>query len=99
QIDEHGCVLIATGDTTQPDPVTGTTRPISLPLFVRQNSGESLTGDDCAKPGSGKYSTNPFALGPGGVTGSCRDRKPPFTRFVGARARKSRSQLRLHGTS
>ena len=98
-IDEHGCVLIATGDTTKPDPVTGTTRPIALPLFVRQSSGESLTGDDCARPGSGRYSSNPFVLGPGGVTGSCRDRTPPRTRFVGAKARKSRTRLRLHGTS
>jgi hypothetical protein len=98
-IDVNGCVLIATGDTTKPDPMTGTTRPIALPLFVRQNSGESLTGDDCAKPGSGRYSTNPFALGPGGVTASCRDRTPPRTRFLGAKARKSRTRLHLHGTS
>ena len=93
-IDEHGCVLISTGDTTHPDPVTGTTRPIALPLFVRQNNGPSLTGDDCAHPGSGNY-----ALGAGGVTASCRDVTAPRSRFTGRRARRSRSLLRLRGTA
>ncbi len=75
-IDPNGCVMIATGDTTRPDPLTGQPRPTALPLFVRQNAGPSLTGDDCAHPG-----TRGLAFGPGGVTASCRDRTPPTSRF------------------
>jgi hypothetical protein len=48
-VDERGCVLIATGDTTQPDPLTGGARATSLPLFVRQTSGPRLVGKgDCS---------------------------------------------------
>jgi hypothetical protein len=48
-VDERGCVLVATGDTTQKDPVTGGERPTSLPLFVRQTSGPRLVGTgDCS---------------------------------------------------
>jgi hypothetical protein len=40
---------VATGDTTQMDPVTGGERPTSLPLFVRQTSGPRLVGPgDCS---------------------------------------------------
>ncbi|MEA2383911.1 MAG: hypothetical protein QOH72_3882 [Solirubrobacteraceae bacterium] len=50
-IDERGCVLVATGDTTQKDPLTGAERPTSLPLFVRQTSGPRLIGrGDCSQP-------------------------------------------------
>ncbi|MFN2464169.1 MAG: sialidase family protein, partial [Candidatus Dormibacteria bacterium] len=45
-VDENGCVLIASGDTTVLD-VTGQPRATSLPIFIRQNSGPSLTGLDC----------------------------------------------------
>ena len=45
--DRNGCVIIATGDTTLNDPVTGQPSPISHPLFVRQDSGQSLTGVTC----------------------------------------------------
>jgi hypothetical protein len=48
-VDERGCVLVATGDTTQPDPLTGGERSTSLPLFVRQTSGPRLVGKgDCS---------------------------------------------------
>ena len=48
-VDERGCVLVATGDTTQPDPLTGGARSTSLPLFVRQTSGPRLVGKgDCS---------------------------------------------------
>src|SRR3954466_8023023 len=48
-IDERGCVVIGTGDTTTPDPLTGGPRNISLPLFMRQTSGPSLRGGgDCS---------------------------------------------------
>ncbi|GAC1332349.1 MAG: hypothetical protein NVSMB17_11360 [Candidatus Dormibacteria bacterium] len=46
-VDEHGCVLIASGDTTVQDAVTGGARATSLPIFIQQNSGPSLTGQDC----------------------------------------------------
>lgn len=49
-LDANGCVVIATGDTTQPDPVSGMPRAWSLPLFVRQDAGPSLTGRSCAPP-------------------------------------------------
>jgi hypothetical protein len=52
--DERGCVMIGTGDTTQPDPITGGPRPISLPLFVHQNAGTSLTGERCGPTGARK---------------------------------------------
>jgi LPXTG-motif cell wall-anchored protein len=46
-VDSRGCVVIASGDTTVPDPLTGQPRVTSLPIFIRQNSGPSLTGNDC----------------------------------------------------
>src|SRR3954447_5482978 len=48
-IDSRGCVFIASGDTTKPDPVTGAARQISLPIFLRQDSGPALVGGgDCS---------------------------------------------------
>ena len=47
-VDANGCVVIASGDTTVLDPTTGQPRITSLPIFIRQNSGPSLTGRDCA---------------------------------------------------
>ena len=48
-VDERGCVLVATGDTTQPDPITGGQRSTSLPLFIRQVAGPRLVGKgDCS---------------------------------------------------
>jgi len=46
-IDGRGCVIIATGDTTSPDPVTGQSRAWALPIFLHQTSGRSLTGHNC----------------------------------------------------
>jgi hypothetical protein len=43
-IDPRGCVMIATGDATEKDPVTGAPLPVSLPLFIRQNAGPPLVG-------------------------------------------------------
>src|SRR4051794_9504413 len=45
--DADGCVLIATGDTTRTDPVTGGPLPTARPLFTVQDGGTSLTGHDC----------------------------------------------------
>jgi LPXTG-motif cell wall-anchored protein len=60
-IDGNGCVLIASGDTTQPDTVTGKDRPTSLPVFIRQTSGPSLTGRDCAATTVSAAATTPAA--------------------------------------
>jgi hypothetical protein len=46
-VDANGCVLIASGDTTTPDAVSGQPRATSLPIFIRQTSGPSLTGGQC----------------------------------------------------
>lgn len=47
-LDARGCVLIATGDTTKLDPITGQMRAWALPLFLHQNAGPSLTtGRSC----------------------------------------------------
>jgi hypothetical protein len=47
-IDARGCVLIASGDTTKMDPVTGQPLAWSLPIFIRQNAGPSLTHGSCS---------------------------------------------------
>jgi hypothetical protein len=47
--DRNGCVMIATGDTTRKDPVTGGPLPTARPLFTVQDAGRSLTGKDCAR--------------------------------------------------
>jgi hypothetical protein len=44
-LDPRGCEVIASGDTTQPDPITGGPRPTALPILIRQNSGPSLYGN------------------------------------------------------
>ena len=46
-LDARGCVMIATGDTMSPDPVTGGARAWSLPLFILQNKGPSLMHGSC----------------------------------------------------
>jgi hypothetical protein len=48
-LDARGCVMIATGDTTSPDPVTGKPRAWALPIFIPQNAGPSLTHGSCGK--------------------------------------------------
>ena len=48
-IDERGCVLIATADSTAKDPVTGGERVVAAPIFTRQTSGPALRGGgDCS---------------------------------------------------
>src|SRR3989440_2496602 len=47
-VDSVGCVVIASGDTTVADPISGGPRVTSLPIFMRQTSGSSLTtGKSC----------------------------------------------------
>jgi hypothetical protein len=48
-VDPRGCVMIATGDTMSPDPVTGKARAWALPFFMDQTSGPSLRGGKCKK--------------------------------------------------
>ena len=45
--DANGCLIISSGDTTLNDAITGQPSPISHPLFLRQDSGLSLTGVRC----------------------------------------------------
>jgi hypothetical protein len=52
-LDQNGCVMVATGDTQQTDPLTGDQYTTSRPLFLHQVSGPSLTtGLPCASPGA-----------------------------------------------
>jgi hypothetical protein len=83
-LDQNGCVMVASGDTTVPSAQTGGPRPVSLPILIRQTTGASLTGRDCA---TGK----PLASG-------CPDRIRPHSRvtairrsrrFISARGRAS----------
>ncbi len=46
-IDADGCVMVATGDTTMVDPVTGGPLPTSRPMFIKQDSGMGLYGKPC----------------------------------------------------
>ncbi len=71
-LDQNGCVMIASGDTTVPSAQTGGPRPVSLPILIRQTTGASLTGRDCA---TGK----PLA-------GRCPDRIRPHSRVTAVRA-------------
>jgi hypothetical protein len=68
-LDENGCVMVASGDTTVPSDQTGGPRPVSLPILIRQTTGPSLTGIDCA---TGK----PLA---------CPDRVRPHSRVTAIR--------------
>jgi hypothetical protein len=52
-LDERGCVIIGSGDTTTKDPLTGGERQVALPLFMRQNSGPALRGTGDCSPSSG----------------------------------------------
>src|SRR3954464_6426344 len=48
-LDARGCVMIATGDTMSPDPVSGSPRGWSLPVFIEQQAGPSLTHGSCRR--------------------------------------------------
>jgi hypothetical protein len=69
-LDQNGCVMIASGDTQQLAPFTGQQLPNSLPLFVHQTSGASLTtGLPCSAPASNTPVAPwvPALLGAGGL--------------------------------
>jgi hypothetical protein len=91
-LDPNGCEMIATGDVTQTDPLTGGQRQTALPLFIHQSSGASLTGGTCGS--ASPAAESPFAQGPGGVTASCVDRSAPRSRIRGRVVRRERVVLR-----
>ena len=76
-IDSRGCVFVASGDTTKADPVTGKARAISLPIFLRQNSGPALVGGgDCSGDTAnlGLPASSSGAGGGNGATGTSGSR-------------------------
>src|SRR3954470_24864736 len=90
-VDNRGCVLIASGDTTQSDPNTGQPLAISLPIFMRQTAGPPLTGNgSCNAPRDA-----PSAAG----RGQCRDRLAPVSRLKRRNIQRSRLRIRLRGTT
>src|SRR3954447_350474 len=84
-IDQRGCVIIASGDTTQTDPITATQRPTSLPIFIRQSSGPPLytgsgTGDCSGDRGAVLGQQDTSVVPVGGPT--CTDTRAPYTRYA-----------------
>ena len=107
--DARGCILVATGDTTLNDSVTGQPSPISHPLFARQNSGSSLTGQPCgpataAATGGSAAGSGGGSSGGGGVLGLANTSAPaarpagllalPGAAGAWALARRRRSRVR-----
>jgi hypothetical protein len=62
-LDADGCAIIATGDTMVPDGVSAKDRPWSLPLFLHQNSGPSLTGGVCGASVGPQLPETPWTIG------------------------------------
>lgn len=58
EVDQNGCTIIASGDTTTKD-LAGQERITSLPIFMSQNRGPSLTGRDCATGAPLSATTSP----------------------------------------
>src|SRR3954447_488196 len=90
-IDSRGCVLIASGDTTQTDPNTGQQLAYSLPIYMAQTSGEGLVGGtDCA---GGAPRSGPRA------SGQCRDRNAPETTLTPRGYSRTRKAISLKGVA
>jgi hypothetical protein len=88
-IDSRGCVMIASGDTTQTDPDTGQQFAYSLPIFMQQTSGQGLVGGvNCATGVS-----TPGA----GAGGQCTDRRAPVTTLTPPGLRRTRTAIFLKG--
>jgi hypothetical protein len=91
-VDARGCEIIASGDTTQPDPNTGGPRAISLPVILRQSAGRALVGGgDCGG-----------ALAPaGGNSGSptCFDHTPPISTLRHTDFLLARTHLHARGAA
>jgi hypothetical protein len=75
-VDARGCVVVATGDTTYADPVSGTEKAWSTPIFLHQDGGPSLTGHSCGS------APRRHVVVPGSWTWLRSDRLPPLA--VGA---------------
>jgi hypothetical protein len=87
-VDQRGCVVIATGDATQTDPVTGAPLPVSVPLFIRQESGPPLVGSTPCKPLSQTSGAR------------CADNSAPLTTYRRGRAVFARRrQFVVRGTA
>jgi hypothetical protein len=90
-VDSRGCVLIASGDTTQTDPTTGQQLAVSLPIYLAQSSGEGLVGGvDCA---TGVPKPAP------GSRGQCTDRRAPRSALAKHNLTLSRRAIRLRGSA
>src|SRR3954453_20662377 len=87
-LDQRGCVLIASGDTTQTDPTTGQPLSISLPIFLRQTSGRRLLG---------KGNCRASRVPPKASRGQCHDRRRPVTHLRRRGIRAKLRGIRLHG--
>jgi hypothetical protein len=88
----NGCVVIASGDTTHKDALTGGELPTSLALFIRQLSGPSLRGTaDC----DGSALPQP----PTAVAATCADRATPTSRFNRHAVIATRRRLALRGVA
>src|SRR4051794_9708343 len=84
-LDQRGCVIIASGDTTMKDAATGNELPTSRPIFIRQSSGPPLytgsgTGDCSGTRGAVLGQTDKSVVPLGGA--SCRDTRSPYTRYA-----------------
>ncbi|MEA2646795.1 MAG: hypothetical protein QOE92_1878 [Chloroflexota bacterium] len=65
-VDANGCVLIASGDTTVPDAITGTDQVVSHPIFMRQTEGPGLRGaGGCSVPAGFTPTPPPTTAGVG----------------------------------
>jgi hypothetical protein len=88
-VDHRGCVLIASGDTTQTDPNTGQQFAYSLPVFISQTSGPGLrSGVNCASN---------VPNGGGRAGGQCRDRNAPVTTLTPLGLHRTRNAISLKG--
>ena len=91
-VDQRGCEIIASGDTTQPDPNTGGPRAVSLPVILRQSAGPALVGGgDCGGARAPQ----------GGNTGTptCMDHTPPVSTLRQRAVKRSATRVRASGVA
>jgi hypothetical protein len=98
-LDARGCVVIASGDTTQVDPNTGGPMATSLPIFLRQNSGTPLVGSGTCSTTTGQPGGPPVTASNTGRP-SCFDRTPPTSTLRLPKGYKRRgNRLSFRGTA
>jgi hypothetical protein len=94
-VDERGCAIIGSGDTTSLDPVSGGPRNIALPLFMHQNSGPALRGGgDCSGEQASLGLPNSSAGTAPGAGGGAEPNNASNTRRNCVSRRKFRIRLR-----